>query len=191
MHHIYILSPQHATDQMISMFNSFVPDSPNFVTVVDLKDPSKLLAVAAVSVRSSVSRLASAVNNVDIGVTHFTKDVHHALRDTEIVRELPLWSLVPEYTAAIYSLSRNDNMEQFIALCVQDTKNPADSLCRVKVDIQPTENDEESAKRCELYRVKIAAQPFAEGSSRTSHHAMTFHPSLSKWIPMVCTYISN
>ena len=52
---------QAATDQMITLFNSFVPSIDDyFVKVVDLKDPKAFSRVAELSVRSSISRMASA-----------------------------------------------------------------------------------------------------------------------------------
>jgi hypothetical protein len=129
------------------------------------------------------------VNNMDIGITQSCDISRVGLELVTLVKELPLWSRLSEHSAAIFSINGCDNTEQIMALCLFQQKAEGEiareRMIPVEVDINGTLHDQgdSSTKSCELYRIKIAPYPFAEGSTRIAYHAMSF--IRSRWVPMV------
>ena len=121
---------------------------------------------------------------MDIGITHSGSVSRVGSDLVTLVKELPLWSHLIEHSAAIFTLNGCDNVEQIMALCLFQHKKETERMIPVEVDINAAFHEGEcSTKGCELYRIKIAPHPFAEGSTRIAYHAMSF--IRSRWVPMV------
>lgn len=122
---------------------------------------------------------------MDIDITHSGSVSRVGSELVTLVKELPLWSHLTEHSAAIFTLNGCDNVEQIMALCLFQHKAEGARMIPVEIDINAAFHDkgDRSTKGCELYRIKIAPHPFAEGSTRIAYHAMSF--IRSRWVPMV------